>query len=93
MLRMIGKTTQTQKRCNKCIIYFPIEANMLQMFEMEAEKVQSSQEGLTVAAFVNRIKFFMIDLGFFENNNEMVQRKHLPRRMLLIRTKEFKHEL
>ena len=63
------------------------------MFEMEAEKVQSSQEGLTVAAFVNRIKFFMIDLGFFENNNEMVQRKLLPQRMLLIRTKEFKHEL
>ena len=47
----MGKTTQTQKRCNKCIIYFPIEANMLQMIEKEAERVQSSLEGLTMAAF------------------------------------------
>ena len=48
---MIGKTTQTKKRSKKCIIYFPIKANMLQMFEMEAERVQSSLEGLTMAAF------------------------------------------
>ena len=47
----MGKTTQTQKRCRKCIIYFPIEANMLQMIEMEAERVQSSLKGLTMAAF------------------------------------------